>query len=260
MPPRDLGGIISSAFAIYRKNAGRLVLIVAVVVVPLSLLSFLITYFAFAPAHKSVVTTATTSTLVVQPRSGLAGLFAGLIAIAIGAITSAILQAAVLRAAAQATVGDPVDVQASYRWALRRFPSVLLVSIMVAVVVTIGFALLVIPGIILLVLLAVSVPAVVVENAKGTRALARSWNLTKGHFWHVFGVGLVALLIVGVVTGILSSLGDSRLAARLILQIVGQILVGPFSALVTVLLYFDLRSRVELLTPGRLRTELAARA
>jgi hypothetical protein len=256
MPPRDLGGIISSA--IYRRNAGRLGLIVAVVVVPLSLLSFLITYFAFAPAHKRVVTASSTSTLVVQPRSGLAGLFAGLIAITIGAITSAILQAAVIRAAAQATVGDPVDVQASYRWALRRFLSVLLVSIMVAVLVTIGFALLVIPGIIVLVLLAVSIPAVVVENANGTQALARSWNLTKGHFWHVFGVGLVALLIVGVVTGILSSLGDSHLAARLVLQIVGQILVGPFSALVTVLLYFDLRARVELLTPDRLRAELAA--
>ena len=254
MPPRDLGGIISSAFSIYRRNAGQLLLIVAVVVVPLSLLSFLITYFAFAPAHK----TATTSNLVVQPRSGVAGVFAGLIAIAIGAIISAILQAAVLRAAAQATVGDPVDVEASYRWALRRFPSVLLVSIMVAVVVTIGFALLVIPGIILLVLLAVSVPVVVVEDLKGTQALARSWNLTKGHFWHVFGVGLVALLIVGVVTGIISSFGDSNLTARLILQIAGQILVGPFSALVTVLLYFDLRARVELLTPDRLRAELAA--
>jgi hypothetical protein len=260
MPSRDLGGIISSAFAIYRRNAGRLLLVVAAVVVPLSLLSFAITYFAFAPAHRTVGTAPSTSSLVVQPRGGLAGLVAGLIAIAIGAITSAILQAAVLRAAAQATVGDPVDVEASYRWALRRFPSVLLVSIMVAVLVTIGFALLVFPGIILLVLLAVSVPAVVVENAKGTRALARSWDLTRRHFWHVFGVGLVALLIIGVVTGILSSFGDSNLAARLVLQIAGQILVGPFSALVTVLLYFDLRARVELLTPDRLRAELAAPA
>jgi hypothetical protein len=92
MPPRDLGGIISSAFAIYRKNAGPLAAIVAVVVVPLSLLSFLITYLAFAPAHKTVVTAPTTSSLVVQPRSGVAGLFAGLIAIAIGAVTSAILR------------------------------------------------------------------------------------------------------------------------------------------------------------------------
>ncbi|HEX8859290.1 MAG TPA: hypothetical protein VGC06_09440 [Actinomycetes bacterium] len=260
MPPRDLGGVISAAFAIYRRNAGPLLLVVAVVVVPLSLLSFLITYVAFAPAKKTVVTAPTTSSLVVQPRSGIAALFAGGIAIAIGAITSAILQAAVIRAAAQATIGDPVDLQASYRWALRRFGSVLLVAIMVTVLVTIGFALLVIPGIVLLVLLAVSIPAVVVEGARGTEALARSWNLVKGHFWHVFGVGLVALLIVGVVTGILSSLGDSHLAARLVLQIVGQILVGPFSALVTVLLYFDLRARVERLTPDRLRAELAARA
>jgi hypothetical protein len=60
-------------------------------------------------------------------------------------------QAAIVRAAAQATIDDRVDFAASYRWGLRRFASVLLVALMEVVIVAIGFVLLVIPGIILLV-------------------------------------------------------------------------------------------------------------
>jgi hypothetical protein len=41
MPPRSLGEILSAAFHIYRNNAAKLLVIVAVVVVPLSFISAL---------------------------------------------------------------------------------------------------------------------------------------------------------------------------------------------------------------------------
>jgi hypothetical protein len=254
--PRPPGSLIGRAFELYLRNAGPLLLIVAVVVVPLSLLSFLITYYGFA--HRKIVTFGpTTSVLVAQPHGSIALAVAALIAVTIAAIASAVLQAAIVRAAAQATVDDLVDFAASYRWGLRRFAGVLLVALMEVVIVTIGFVLLVIPGIILLVLLAVSIPPVVVEDLRGVEALRRSWTLTKDHFWHVLVLGLLELLIIGVVTGVLSSFGGNSVSLRLLFQMVGQVLVAPFAALVTVLLYFDLRSRVEMLTIDQLREELA---
>ena len=53
--PKTLGDILSAAFNIYRANASKLVVIVALVVVPLSFLSALITDVAFAPSTRTVV-------------------------------------------------------------------------------------------------------------------------------------------------------------------------------------------------------------
>ena len=79
-------------------------------------------------------------------------LLVGAIGALIAVLISAILQAAILRAAAQATIGDPVDVEASYRYGLKRLWSVdYIVSLLVGLIVAVGFVLLVIPGIIFLV-------------------------------------------------------------------------------------------------------------
>jgi len=232
--PRTLGEILSEAFRIYRENAANLLVIVAVVVVPLSLIG--------AVAIRLFDVT-------------LALVFIGA---AIGVIISFILQAAMLRGAAQATIGDPVDVEASYRWGLSRLGSVLLVAFLVGIVVGVGFLLLIIPGIIFLVFLSVSEPALIVENRRGTEAMSRSWNLVRGHFWHALVVILVASIITWVIQGILGAIGGDNWFVRWIFSAIAQIITAPFTALVTVLLYLDLRARTEALTADRLRTELAS--
>lgn len=231
--PRTPGEIWSEAFRIYRENAANLLLIVAVVVVPLTFVS----------------------AVIVQTGVTILGLLVGA---AIGIIIWAVLQAAVLRGAAQATIGDPVDIEASYRWGLSRFGSVLLVALLVGIVVAVGFLLLVIPGLIFLVFLSVSEPALIVENRRGTEAMSRSWNLVRGHFWHALVVILVAAIITGVIQGILTAIGGDNWFVAWIFTAIAQIITAPFTALVTVLLYLDLRARTEALTAERLRTELAS--
>src|SRR4029450_10658507 len=98
--PRTLGEILSEAFRIYRENAANLLVIVAVIVVPLSFISAVVVRLFGNPKDRSFGVTLT----------------AVLIGAAIGVIIWAILQAAMLRGAAQATIGDPVDVEGSYRW------------------------------------------------------------------------------------------------------------------------------------------------
>jgi hypothetical protein len=258
IPPKRLGEILSAAFNIYKANASQLILIVAVVVVPLSLISAVFSGVVFAPDKVRVTNTGGQVVFDYTGRGLGVALLAGAIAALIAVLISAVLQAAILRAAAQATIGDPVDVEASYRYGLKRLWSVILVSILVGLVVAVGFILLVIPGIIFLVFLSVSIPVLIVEGRRGTEAMGRSWNLVKGNFWHAFGVIVVAALIVGIISGIIGAIGGHNWAVRWIFTAIAQILTVPFASLVSVLLYLDLRARSESLSADTLRQELAS--
>jgi hypothetical protein len=254
-----LGEILSSAFEIYRANAGRLLLLVAIVVVPLSLLNALFADVIFEPARVEVTNGEVVVGQALSRSWGTALLLAAIGAL-IGVLISAVLQAATIRAAAQGTIGDPVDVEASYRYGFRRLGSVLLVGLLVAVIVGIGFILLIIPGIILLVFLSVAIPALIVEDRRGTAALGRSWDLVRGDFWHTLGVIVVVFLIVAIVSGIIGAIGGDAWALRWIFTAIAQIVTTPFAALASVLLYLDLRARSEALSSETLRRELAAGA
>jgi hypothetical protein len=256
IPPKTLGEILSAAFNLYKANAGSLILIVAIVVVPLTFISSLFSSVVFEGTKHTAIILG--QEVEVVSRSFGFFLAGALITALISVIISAVLQAAILRAAAQATIGDPVDPQESYRFGFKRLGSVILVSVLVGLAVIGGFILLVIPGLIFLVFLSVSVPVLIVENRRGTDALSRSWNLVKGHFWHAVGVIIVAGLITGIVGGIIGSIGGNAWVVRWIFSAIGSIITAPFTALVSVLLYLDLRSRSEALTADTLRSELAA--
>jgi hypothetical protein len=116
--------------------------------------------------------------------------------------------------------------------------------------------------------LAMAPSAVVLERLGPARALARSWRLVSGSFWRVFGILLLAgiiVLVVGAVLQVPFSLAEAlaggsagvfgvagagtRSVAAVIIAGVGTIVSGavsrPVSAGVTVLLYLDLRMRKE---------------
>jgi hypothetical protein len=242
IPPKGVGEILSQAFNVYKANAAKLIVIVALVVVPLTLVSTLLTELARDPDTDGGVATA---------------LLVAAIAVAISVIIWSLLEAAILRAAAQATLGDPIDVEASYRWGFRRVGSVILVSLLVALALVGGLILFVIPGLIFAVMLSVSIPALIVEDRRGSAALGRSWSLVKGHFWHVVGVIVVAGLITGLISGVIGALGGDAWFLRWVFSSIGTIVTAPFTSLVAVLLYVDLRARSESLTAATLRSEVA---
>jgi hypothetical protein len=193
-----------------------------------------------------------------------------LVGVLITVITSAILQAAVLRGAANATLGERVDVSDSYRWGFQRLGSVLLIALLVTLALLAAFVpfILVVIAVPVLavivwvlpfavyVLLSVSVPALVIEDRRGTAALGRSWNLVKAHFWHAVGVILLTFIVAAVVGFILGLFGGNNEVVSAIMSIISQIIVAPFTALATVLLYLNLRTKVENLTVTQLRGEL----
>jgi hypothetical protein len=114
-------------------------------------------------------------------------------------------------------------------------------SILRAIGIGIGLILLIVPGLILLTIWAVTAPAIVIERRGAIESFGRSWELVKGEGWSVFGVIVVAFVItfaISFVAGILgAALGD---AGQIVFSIIGNIIGAPISALVAAVLFFDL--------------------
>jgi Membrane domain of glycerophosphoryl diester phosphodiesterase len=113
--------------------------------------------------------------------------------------------------------------------------------------------LLIVPAIIVFIRFVFGSTVLVVEGLKGSKALGRSWRLAKGSFWKILGTTLLAALLSSVVEGILSIpgavafgvIGPAGWPFYAIGLSLAAIITTPFTTLITVLLYFDLRIRKE---------------
>jgi hypothetical protein len=183
--PMRIGEILSTAFQLYRRHWRTLLAIAAVVVVPLTLLQYLLGDLVRTQGETTrngvVVETARWSV-------GIAGLLAALAAI----LMYLVLTGAITRAVAAEVTGEDPSVEQSYRFGFHRLGSVLLVSVLVGLATIGGLILFIIPGIYIGIRLCVSIEALVVEGRRGTEAMGRSWALVGGHWWHAFGTLVVA--------------------------------------------------------------------
>ncbi|MGE5746377.1 MAG: hypothetical protein ACM33U_03870 [Solirubrobacterales bacterium] len=119
--------------------------------------------------------------------------------------------------------------------------TLILNGILAGIAITIGFVLIIIPGLILLTIWAVIAPSIVVEDQGVISAFGRSRELVRGNGWSVFGAIVLAFLIVlavSLIAGLIgAALGD---AGRVILQAIANVLTAPVAALVSSILFFDL--------------------
>jgi hypothetical protein len=255
--PLDLGGTLDTALKIVTRHARTLMVAVLVVVVPLELLSL-------------VIAESTTRVYDVAGGFGLTGdrpgavyadagtYAAGQVAIAIlGVLTSLLSTVACFKAVADAYLGRWPSAGDSLRFAARRLPSALWLTIAMVIVLIPAFLALIVPGIWLAVAFSMALPALLTEDERGFSALGRSFQLVKGHWWRVFLTLLVAYILVAVVQAIVtavlvalatSAFDSSSFAAHALAtlaRIIGLVLTTPVLSAVTAILYFDLRVRKE---------------
>lgn len=261
IPQRGLGDILSTAFELYRANAAKLIQIVAIVVIPLTFVSALLTEVALKQNCDAgdIQTIQDAQELVDRCAGGLGrSLLLGAIGWFIVVAIQQLILGAVTRGGAAAVLGRPVDIEGSYRYAFSRLGSLIALALLIALAVFVGFFFLIIGALIVGVFLAVAVPAFIIERTGATESMSRSWKLVSGQWWHTFGVILVAGIIAGIVNGILTALGGNNFFLYWIFSAIAQSITAPFVALVAVILYIDLRARHEGLTAERLASELDA--
>lgn len=135
-----------------------------------------------------------------------------------------------------------------------RWPALLTVSVVVGVLVSVGLMLLVAPGVLAYLVLALAAPVVAMERSGVGDSLRRSALLSRGHRGRIFGALALALLIgtIGgaVVTTVVSSLFGTHDAVTMLLitQGVGTVVgafTGAWTGAVVALLYIDVRIRTE---------------
>lgn len=232
--PRDLGGLLSAAWHMYREHWEILISITAAAVIPLAIFLSLL---------------AAADSLVVQGVATLLGVL----------LVTPLVTAALIKAAADLYLGDTPALGGSYAYAFARFLPLLGAVVMAALGILLGFVLLIVPGLILTFRWYFVAQVVVVEDAKATDAIARSWRLSKGHFWRIVAVVVVATLVAAVVAGVVAfpfSFGSP--AVQTVGEVLAQVVVQPFVSLIGVLLYFDLRVRGEAFTAETLTGELGS--
>jgi len=100
-----------------------------------------------------------------------------------------------------------------------------------------------------------AIPALMVEGLGPIAAITRSWNLTTGRFWPVFGTLALASILVGIAGGVLvggvglmGAFVESNVVLallNLIFGLVASAVTTPLSVAVGLVIYFDLRIRKE---------------
>ncbi|HUR94580.1 MAG TPA: glycerophosphoryl diester phosphodiesterase membrane domain-containing protein [Gemmatimonadales bacterium] len=156
-------------------------------------------------------------------------------------------------------LGRPLSAREALGRATPHVGRILVCSLLLSLVAGLGFLLLILPGIILAVGLALAIPAVVLEpGTSPSAALSRSWELTRGARWRMFGLGLTLLVLIYIpfvaITGVLAllipsgqGLGTSSVPMIGVLAVGGivQMFIYPLFYCVLTVTYYDLRVRKE---------------
>lgn len=245
--PLSVGEMLDAGFRLFRHRFGTLVACVLVPIVPLTILGTIITastdegaFDVNAPANES--------------GTAIAGAIVGALVQSVGA---ALAVAACFKVISAAYLGERSSAGDSLRYALGRFLPLIATYIIVVLITIPGFILLLLPGIWLTIKLCMAFPAVVFERAGPFRAVGRSWRLTRGNWWRVFGalfvVFLIALVINFALTAVLggtaaSSDSISEIAFAVLatlITLLTYVLTYPLWAAVMTVIYYDLRVRHE---------------
>jgi len=206
--PIEPGDVISEAFDIYRDQAGTLL--------PLAFGIF---------AIEAVLT------LVIGPFVAIVGLLLGIL-----------FQGMVVELVRDVQDGRrDHSIGSIYNRVSELLLMLVAISLLYAIGVLIGLVALIIPGLYLLTIWAVTIPVAVVERPGIVGSFGRSRELVKGHGWSVFLTILIVFVlvfVVGLVAGMISAgLGE---VGQIVVQWIVDGLTAPVWALTAGVLYFAL--------------------
>jgi hypothetical protein len=261
--PLGLGELLDGAITCIRTQP-RLMLGLAAVVVTTQQVIQAVAIFGFGnfPAFGSDAFNSNSS----GPDFSLLTAFtspAGLVAIAVSAVFSALLAGAVSAVVGEAILGRRATLATIRTRLRRRVWSLLAASVLAGLLPFLGLVGFIVFGVFLWGALSLTTPAVVLERIGPFRALRRSWQLAVPSWWRVFGIRALSALLGQVIGSVLavpftaigigvlvvthaSGVGQFVLVALAVVGgIIGGTITAPFLTAVLTLIYVDQRMRRE---------------
>jgi hypothetical protein len=222
-----LSGVLGEAWQLYRRYAAHFLVISFVIYVIAAILVALLSDFA-----------------------GLAGT---IIAAIIDIFATFLIQAALVKAVQDVRDGQvDMDLRQTVKAAAPFVLPVAAASIMAGIGIVIGFAIVIVPGLILLTFWSLIVPAIVIGGAGVFESFGRSWRTVRGFAWPVFGT-FVLVFLIWVAFRIVLGLVFVALPVfprYFIADVVAGTLFTPFLALVVTLIYYRLTAAHEAQAAG----------
>ncbi len=213
----DVGRVINETFELYGKNAGALLGSAFVVFLISGILQGLL--------------------------NNGGGIILALLATAVSLVATALYTGFVVKLVEDVRADGRRDLSAGdlFSSAQHAILPLIINGILRGIAIAIGLILLIVPGLYLMTIWAVTAPAIVSEDSDSIGAFGRSHELVKGSGWSVFGVIVIAFLITFVVGLVAVAIGSAiGLAGIIIFAIIAGIVTAPINALVSAIMFFDL--------------------
>lgn len=212
-----LSGVLGEAWQLYRAHAGHLL--------PIAFVIYLVAG-VIAAALLAVPTVL----------GGLAASIVQLIAIFMVQATLVKAVQDVRDGRAEPSFGGTISAAMPY------LGRVAVASTLAGIAIAIGFTFFIVPGLYLLTIWSLIVPAIVIGQSGALASFGRSFGLVRGFAWRVFSTYVLAFLILLGVGIVISAIlrAVPFLARNAISSIVSGTLVAPFIALVVTLIYYRL--------------------
>ena len=212
-----LTGVLSEAWDLYRRFASHFLLIAFVIYVITAILVGLLS---------------------------LAGFFGAILGAILGFAATYLVQASLIKAVQDVRDGRvDLNLSETVRAASPYILPVIGAAILAGIGITIGFFLLIVPGLILLTFWCLIIPFIVLGGSGVFASFGNSWRTVRGYAWRVFGTYVLVFLILiafSIVLGLILSLLHSLFLRNFVDNVVAGTLIAPFLALVATLIYYRL--------------------
>ncbi len=139
--------------------------------------------------------------------------------------------------------GRPIDLSLTFSEALGKIVPLVIAGIVVAVAVTIGLLLCVIPGIILFVLLALTTQAIMIDDHDAIEALSVSFNIGKNNFLTIFAAIFLPLVAYFIVAFMFTGIVIIPVVSTVVSSLIGALFL-TYLAVVLTMIYYDKRKTV----------------
>lgn len=230
----EIGRVISTSLAVFGRNLVPFFVIAVIIGIPYILVTFL---FASSVDIAAIQATG-------QIPDGFWGMWA--IAMLISIVTYSLIQAAIVYGTVQDLRGQKASFGDCLARGLASLPRVIVAALLANIAIMIGSVLLIVPGIVLILMWWVLIPALVIEGSGIGESFGRSRALTSGHRWGILGLLVIVVVVLWVISFVIGLLAMAL--GVVVSQVINLAVMFVFMAFASVLSavgYYHLRAEKE---------------
>lgn len=171
-------------------------------------------------------------------------LLATIIIVLGGIVLNLVAQGAIAYGTFESMTGNEPTIRNAFSKVMPRIIPLVCLAAIVGLCVFLGFIILIIPGIIVMCMFAVSMQACVVEQKGALDSISRSLDLTKGYRVQIFLIFLalgLAVFILFAIIAVVVGLIFNETITQLVINLIG-IVPSAFGSILAAILYYDLRN------------------